>query len=190
MYRSSPVGRCRVHKKFNPGETSLSKFNEFNDNVLNGEKKERFFFGKDMKKKFIEIDHTADAAVQVWGSRLSDLFGHAVMGMYQIMFGSRRFEAAEPMEISCSANTAEELLVSLLNEINYLALFRKRAFCFPLQIHIEQETDAYQLHCQGPAAKIPANAFEHMQEIKAVTYHNLAITEEKGLLTTQIVFDL
>ena len=143
-----------------------------------------------MKKKFIELEHTADAAIQVWGESLSDLFINATEGMYHLIFGDVNFECTKDWQFSASSISAEDLLVEFLNELNYWIIIKKQIVCLPFNLRIERKAGLFKLSCNAYSTEISAAVSEEILEIKAVTYHALAIVQEGYLLTTRIVFDL
>jgi|LDZU01.1.fsa_nt_gi SHS2 domain-containing protein len=132
------------------------------------------------KSGFQEIEHTADAAIQVWGNTLPVLFQQAAYGLYavtgvQVLAGSstmRRF--------NLNAKDKESLLVAFLSEL--LFYLNKEEMFQDINLKINGERLFGQL--RGRKVK------EIQREIKAVTYHQMKIIQKDGRYQTDIVFDV
>jgi len=132
-------------------------------------------------KRIVELEHTADAAIQVSAKDLTSLFQYAAEGMYH-MIGVRLDTNAKihKSDLYLSEMDYETLLVTFLTE---LLFFVENRICykdFSLEIG-EQEL-------KGSLEGYPILSLE--REIKAVTFNNLEIRKKDGLFSTQIVFDL
>lgn len=130
---------------------------------------------------FREIEHTADWALEVWAADLEMLFAQAAAGMYWLMqtslSGGPRVERALELE----APDVETLLVSFLSDLLYLGETEGLAFDqFDVHLH---ERSLHALVHGAPAA-------EHHKEIKAVTFHNLAVRRREDGFFVTIVFDV
>ena len=130
---------------------------------------------------FLEVEHTADWELHVWGPELGALFVQAAVGMYQLSgtvleAGNRitrelRLEAADP----------EALLVSFLSELLFWGETENLAFDeFSVQVADEK------VWGDVSGSRIAAQD----KEIKAVTVHQLEIRESTVGLEVNIVFDV
>ncbi len=132
---------------------------------------------------FSELEHTADWALRVWAPDLPNLFEQAARGMYALMeapIDEQSPHASHQMEIQGS--DAESLLVAFLAELLYLADRQGLAFN---QFNLDVWPDHLHAWLEGGPFT------SQRKEIKAVTYHNLAIKQrEDGLLEVAIVFDV
>lgn len=140
------------------------------------------------------IPHTADIQIRVYGHTQAELFKHALIGMFQAI-GPRSPECTVQndrlvcptfschREITVTAHDMEQLLVDFLSHALYLCDIHNEAYLDATIIDITPEKIHAILH------GIKITTFE-VVEIKAVTYHNLAITNTNGLLQTDIVFDI
>lgn len=134
------------------------------------------------KEGYLELRHTADWALSVWATDLAGLFVQAALGMYALMKVSAGSGRQLTREIVIEGKDAEELLVSFLEELLYLAE------CHGEVYHsFELVFDEHSLQ----ASMRGAPAGEPEKTIKAVTYHTLQIAaNESGGLQTEIVFDV
>jgi SHS2 domain-containing protein len=130
---------------------------------------------------YLEISHTADWALKVWAPDLPGLFEQAAHGMYALL--QIRLQPGGDYEcpVDLEAEDAEDLLVSFLSELLYLTEQEGLGFdMFDLVIE--------DVHLCGRIIGAPVES--QAKEIKAVTYHNLAIQKTEQGLETTIVFDV
>ncbi len=130
---------------------------------------------------FEEVAHTADWSIKVWAEDLGCLFAEAARGMYALMEIqlARGPRLAETMHID--SVDSESLLVSFLNELLYKMESRRLAFD-----QVSVKVDGLVLEAELEGAPL---TFQK-KEIKAVTFHNLAILQSGDKLEITIVFDV
>jgi len=130
---------------------------------------------------FEEIRHTADWALRVWASNLSELLSEAARGMYTLSGAQLEKDPRVSRRLELDAADAESLLVSFLSELLYISESENLGFDrFTLKI------DAFRLKADLSGAPLEALT----KQIKAVTYHNLQIRRTDRGLETEIVFDV
>jgi len=131
---------------------------------------------------FRELEHTADWAIQVWAPDLPTLFVKAAEGMnslsvVQLEQGNRIRQA-----IAFDALELESLLVMCLEEILYLGEHHGLGFDrFEVEI-----TDGFSMRSILSGAKIK----KIDKEIKAVTFHNMKVSQTELGYEVTIVFDV
>lgn len=130
---------------------------------------------------FQEQPHTADWALDVWAPNLAGLLQQAAVGMYALMHARPRAEPRETYRFEIAARDQETLLVTFLSELLYFTQRDDVAFD---QFDLVQVGERLMAEVEG--APIESIA----KEIKAVTYHNLAVRETARGLETTIVFDV
>jgi SHS2 domain-containing protein len=130
---------------------------------------------------FTEIEHTADWALKVWAPDLALLFAQAAEGMYWLM--ETQLSTGQRVErvIEAGGMDPESQLVYFLSELLYLGESEGLGFD---QFEITFEADSLRAVVGG------APVMAQKKEIKAVTYHNLAIRQEGQRYTVVIVFDV
>jgi len=142
-----------------------------------------------MSKSYKFVDHTADIAVEIIGSSLDELFTAGAEAWLVSVVGELNIEDDDSMELELSASSKEELLVTFLNELNYL-LITKKWICSSIQsIKIFDDVDSCELSAELKGAKLKDD-IQLKQEIKSVTYHQLEIVEKDSNYSTLIVFDI
>ena len=130
---------------------------------------------------YLEISHTADWALKVWANDLSGLFEQAAFGMYALLQIKLKPGGRYVCPVDLDAEDAEGLLVCFLSELLYFTEHEGLGFdAFDLAIE--------KAHLSGRMIGAPVES--QRKEIKAVTYHNLAIQKTERWLETTIVFDV
>ncbi|CAB1084106.1 Archease [Olavius algarvensis Delta 1 endosymbiont] len=132
---------------------------------------------------FKEIEHTADRALKIYGSDLTQLLCNAADGMNSLL--APRFDTSNGQQIkpvALEAIDAESLLVEWLSELAYWAESELLVF-HRFDLHSVSPTHIRATVYGRRASKLECH-------IKAVTYHDLKIIEtDAGLLAT-VVFDV
>jgi SHS2 domain-containing protein len=131
---------------------------------------------------FREHAHTADWELEVWAPDLPSLLEQSARGMYAL--SGMRLQSGLPQarSITLHGEDAESLLVRFLTELLWLEQLDGLGID-DFTITIDQQ---FKLQ-----AELRGSAIANLdKEIKAVTYHNLAVqTTPQGLCVT-IVFDV
>jgi len=140
---------------------------------------------------FREIEHTADVALEAEGPTLESLFAAAAFGLRSLLLEpvpDRRKKTS--IKIRLKENSVEALLVRWLSELNFIICTNKYVFEQITEIEIRTTGKFVVLK-----ARLNGSHFGNLQEvflteIKAVTFHNLKIRQQKGRFKVQIVFDI
>jgi SHS2 domain-containing protein len=130
---------------------------------------------------YLELTHTADWALKVWGRDLPELFTTAAKGMYELLQLAVDEEPRQERRFQISAYDSESLLVGFLSEL--LVILELEEFMFN-QISVTFNENELEAVCSG----IPVVA--QAKEIKAVTYNELEIKSSALGIETIIVFDV
>lgn len=131
---------------------------------------------------FQEVEHTADWAIKVWAPDLEGLLRAAAEGMFRLLEVHPTSDQGTKEQFEVSADDAETLLVSWLEELLFLHEMHGQA----ISISNIKLIDALRL--QANVQRLPAT--KPKKQIKAVTFHQLAIKEHDDRLQTEIVFDV
>ena len=132
------------------------------------------------------LDHTADYMVEVSASSLSELFGEAARALFETITDLETVRPREEVSLSVEAGDMEELLVSWLTELLFLYENGQWLFCrFEPRV-----VDDKRLEAKAWGEKLDPDRHPIDREVKAVTYHRMAVVREGGLFKTTIVFDV
>jgi SHS2 domain-containing protein len=127
------------------------------------------------------VEHTADWELEVWAESLDGLMVEACRGMYELMGVEVCSENRRHYRLELGAGDREGLLVAFLNELLYLLESEDLAFDGFLLAVDENRLDA---RLEGGAVTARG------KEIKAVTFHRMAVRDVGPGLRTRIVFDV
>jgi SHS2 domain-containing protein len=134
---------------------------------------------------FREVSHIADWEIEVWAPDLAALFEQAALGMYALSGTNLYPDPRITRNIELVADDTESLLVKFLTELLFQGEQFGLAFDgFDLQVVDSQDNAHLRAKLHG------APMTEQTKEIKAVTYHNLAIQSSQRGLVVRIVFDV
>jgi SHS2 domain-containing protein len=135
----------------------------------------------DQASGFREKEHTADWELEIWAPDLPGLLVEAARGMYWLM-GARLEEGVYAQRsIEFSGADDESRLVAFLQELLYLTDSEGLAF------------DRFEVTILGEGGLAELSGAPHVhlaKEIKAVTYHNLAVRKTSAGLEAIVVFDV
>ena len=136
----------------------------------------------DRAKSFEEIEHTADWAYRVRGKDLAELFIQAALGLYALVGMELAPEERITRALQLEGIDRESLLVAWLNELLYFHESEGLGF-ERLEIQHLDETSIQAIVTGAPTQ-------QWLKDIKAVTYHNLAIRETESGLEVTLVLDV
>jgi len=132
------------------------------------------------------LSHTGDLGMVVYGQDLPELFAHAAWAMFDLMSDATTIRPQQTVTLSVSATDVEDLLVRWLSELLYL-YDTQRLLCCTFTFATLEPT-----HLVATMAGEPLDPERHPidTEIKAVTYHQLAIAQVAGRWQARVIFDL
>ena len=135
-----------------------------------------------------ELAHTSEIGLRVRAATLNALFGCLARAMIALT-GAQEDGAADPLllEVDAAGVDAESLLVNWLNEVLYL---HEVTGVVPQTVtvhslHRTAITATLEVRTAGGAAGVGPEL-----QIKAVTYHQLAIVEEEEGWKAEVFFDI
>ena len=134
-----------------------------------------------LQSGFHERPHTADWALDIWAPDLISLLEQAARGMYALMQAHVQTGPRETYRFEIAAPDRETLLVTFLSELLYFTHRDEVGF------------DSFDLSDNGErlAAEVEGAPIDSIaKEIKAVTFHNLAVRETERGLEATVVFDV
>lgn len=138
-------------------------------------------------EKFEPIEHTADVGIRVYSATLEGLFRNAAEALVSL-FTDKLIPQTSKKTIRIEGKTLEDLLVNWLNElISVFFTYKFLASGYNITI---QKKDIYLLEAEVSGADFDPYKSKIKAEIKAATYHNLAITKTDGHFKVEIIFDV
>ena len=141
-------------------------------------------------KTYKIIDHTADFSFKIFGKNLEELLINSAFALIEIIFGeNEKYPKFHPnlsdrkFKIDLKSNDQESLLIDWLREIHYLAIVEKEIIRKIKNLVIKDFYISAEIEMQK-IDLIPEN------EIKAITYSDIQIKEENGMLSFIVVCDV
>ena len=137
-------------------------------------------------KRFETLDHTADIGIIVYGEDPKSLFENAGEAFFHLITDLRKVRLRTERKIEIGGESLERLMVDWLNGLLYLHDVENLLF---KRFRVES------VGVEGLKAKVKGEFFQegvHVIKtgVKAVTYHQLEVRQEKGGWRAQIILDL
>ena len=131
------------------------------------------------------FEHTADIGIEARGATLEEAFSNAARGMFSVIVDGSDIDAREKREIALEeTDDDEQLLVDWLSELLYIhdvegLVFDRFDITIDDGLHATAWGEPYSRETHG-----------YGSEIKAVTYHMLAIKRTKKGVEIKVLFDI
>lgn len=135
------------------------------------------------------IDHTADIACEVTGDTLEELFIGSVAAWSCSVVEETKYSKGKIKKFKLKASSKEQLLVDLINELNFELFTRNWLFNLVRMLEIKQENKSWILSTEIEGMPLSKD-IEIKQEIKAITFHQMNIEKTENKYHTFIVFDI
>ncbi len=137
-------------------------------------------------KRFEILDHTADIGIIVYGEDLKSLFENAGEAFFHLITDLKKVRLRTERKIEIGGESLERLMVDWLSELLYLHDVENLLF---KRFNVESVGE------EGLKAKVKGEFFQegvHVIKtgVKAVTYHQLEVRQEKEGWRAQIILDL
>lgn len=134
------------------------------------------------------IDHTADIAVEVSADTIEELFSVSLIAYNEAVIEGKIY-SSDAKIITINSNSIEELLVTFLNEINFMLIIKKIISVELKNIDIDQSQSPLIGKFEIGIAEMNESIILK-EEIKSITYHQMNIQKINGKFTTKIIFDI
>lgn len=142
--------------------------------------------GRRVAKRFEIFDHTADIGLIVYGENLKALFENAGEAFFRLITDMRRVRHRVEKRIDIGGESLDRLMVDWLSELLYLHDVENLLF---RGFRVESVGE------DGLKAVVKGEPFQERvhvikTEVKAVTYHQIEVRQEKRHWRAQVIFDL
>lgn len=138
--------------------------------------------------RYLEDVATADAAFVAYGADLPELFSHAAQAMFNVMAPLDLISADNRRTLEVTADSVEELLFAFLADLIYLKDVNTELYS-SFEIVIEQK-ESWRLHAEIGGRSLSELRADTHTDVKAVTYHRLAIQQTENGFEATVVVDL
>jgi len=134
-----------------------------------------------MKFKFLE--HTADIKFQAFGKDVKEVFENSALALKNIIFDGK-VEKKKKIKIKIRGKDFESLLYNFLEE--FLFLFDSRNFLVSEIQNLKIKKFQIDAEVLGDDAK----NYKIKQHVKAVTYNEMFVKQQKNKWIAQVVLDV
>jgi SHS2 domain-containing protein len=135
---------------------------------------------------FREIEHTADLGIEVEADSPAELFSCAGRALFSLMVNTQNVQIREERRITIQADGWEDLFHDWLARL--LREFLQDGF-IAATVAVD-EIDSTHLHACLAGEKLDYDRHEFEMEIKAVTYHQLAVVHDRDRWRVRVIFDV
>ena len=136
------------------------------------------------------LDHMTDAVIEAYGSTLEETFENAAMALCDTMIDLRTVIPQSEFKFSVKGDDLYSLLFNWLDQVMLLLVADGMALS-QFSVKISQQSDnSYQLEGVAKGEPLQLSRHHYKVEIKAVTYHEMEIKQEKNIITARFLLDL
>jgi len=132
------------------------------------------------------LEHPADLGLEAWGETLSDVFRQSVLGLVSVIVDPSTVNRVTQRPVELQASDPEHLLVRLLSEVLY-CLDAERFVATQLVIDEMKGTGL-----KGALVGESLDPARHVLslDVKAITYHQLSVTEKGRVVRAKVFVDI
>ena len=134
------------------------------------------------------LDHMTDAVIEAYGETLEEAFENAAKGVNNTMVDLKTVRPTQEIKIKAEGHDPYSLLFDWLDKV-MLLLVADGVVMSELSVKIRR-SNGYSLEGVAKGEKLNLDRHHYKVEIKAVTYHEMEISQEKGKSTVRFLLDL
>lgn len=138
------------------------------------------------RKRYELIDHTADLGLRIFGRDLPDLFEAAAFAVFDRITDIGALRGMERRVLEISGADWPDLMVNWLRELLYLWNGERRLIKQARILAIQE----YHLSAEIRYDSFDPDLHRIEEEIKAVTYHQIAVEPAGSGWEARIIFDV
>ena len=142
--------------------------------------------GKEIRKTYEIIEHTADVGLRIFGETLETLFINAGVAFFELITEIEKVGEKEAVDFSVTAEDRKELLVRWLSELHFKFEVDRLLF---RRFRISKISEKF-LEAKVYGEKFDSARHQLKTEIKGVTYHQLKVEPTKGGWVAEVIFDV
>lgn len=132
------------------------------------------------------VEHTADVGLAAEAPTLEQAMAETIAGFGHLVCPEAEVEAAEERSLEVTAPSLDDVVVDMLDEINFVHQ-TERFLPAEADVAIEPLEEGHRLQAQVRGETYDRDRHGHLMEIKATTYHGLEVDEEGRIA---VLFDV
>jgi SHS2 domain-containing protein len=134
------------------------------------------------------LPHTADVKIQAEGKSLEEAFKQSALAVKEVMSSKIKIKAKIRKEIKVEGEDKESLLYEFLEE--FLYLFDAESFIMNKVTKIKITKSKNKLILTAQAIGDNSSSYKFTNDVKAITYNEMSIKENKGKVAIVFVIDV
>jgi SHS2 domain-containing protein len=134
------------------------------------------------------LDHMTDAVIEAYGDSLEEAFENAARGLNDTMIDLKTVRPYKEIKITAVGHDLHSLLFDWLDKVMLLLVADGIAMS-EFSVKIKQK-GGYSLEGVARGERLDLDRHHYKLEIKAVTYHEMQVAQEKGKATVKFLLDL
>jgi SHS2 domain-containing protein len=139
-----------------------------------------------MNTHYTLLDHTADLRIRVSGRDPAELYKNAGLALFDLIYRSDSLESRDVIEINITGDDPADLMVNYLRELLFLWTGNEKLVTM---------VDILQISDTVISARVSTGRYQPQQhtilhEIKAVTYHQIEVSQARDGWQAMVVFDV
>jgi len=134
------------------------------------------------------LPHTADVKIQAEGKSLEDAFRQSALALKEVMSDKTKIKAKIKREFSLVSENKESLLYDFLEQFLYLFDAENFMLAGINEMKITKTKKGLKLNAR--VAGDNSSDYKFTNEVKAITYNEMKIQEEKDKVTITFVLDV
>jgi len=156
------------------------------DNAINS----RNLFLVMLSRGYRFLDHMTDAVIEAYGTTLEETFENAAMALCDTMIDLKTVTPQSEFKFFVKGDDLYSLLFNWLDQVMLMLVADGMALS-QFSVKISQQNDnRYQLEGIAKGEPLELSRHRYKVEIKAVTYHEMEIKQEKNIITARFLLDL
>jgi SHS2 domain-containing protein len=139
-----------------------------------------------MKKSYTLLDHTADLRVRITGTSRAALFKNAGLALADLICDPATLNPEQTLTIDIAGDDPADLMVNFLRELLYQWAGNEKLIKTVDILDISDDALSVRIH----TARYKSDQHAILNEIKAVTYHQIAVDQTDDGWQASVVFDI
>lgn len=139
-----------------------------------------------MKKPYALLDHTADLKIRIIGASQAGLFKNAGLALADLICEANTLTPDEAHTIEIEGDDPADLMVNYLRELLYQWSGNEKLIKTVDILNISDNTLSARIH----TTRYNADQHTILNEIKAVTYHQITVGPANDGWQATVVFDI
>jgi SHS2 domain-containing protein len=136
-----------------------------------------------------------DSIIEAYGGRMEDAFENSALALVNTMFDIDKVEIMNQQELTAQGHDIQSLLYDFLEKVIILISvegFIAAAFKVEISKNIGNDDNegGYSLMAVAKGEDVDFNKHSYKVEVKAITYHEMSIVQEKNRVKIRFLIDL